>query len=84
MSYCKSLIVLMASVGLGSAGGIDELLSNASAVIEGSVVSAKVAASEISLQIRVSSTLLGKVSPTGTVDVTCNGLRDIQTGPRRR
>ena len=82
MSNFKSLVLLLAFAGLTSASGIEELLRHTSAVIEGAVISANVAPSETKLQIRVSSSLLGNVSPVGTVDVVCNGLRNIQPGPQ--
>lgn len=67
MRVCPLLLVLFfTTLTSGVATGIDELLGRASAVVEGAVMNSQVSGSATTLQIEVSSVLLGSVRHQGT------------------
>ena len=76
----KVIVLCIATLGVSSGAGIEELLLNASAVVEGAVVDVTIIGPEITLKLRVSSTLSGSIPEGATIPVTCNSLKNVQSG----
>ena len=79
--YTLTVILFLTTLKVTVADGIEELLTKASSVIVGSVMSAEVAGEAITLRIAVNEVLLGSVGPSRSITVRCNGLTNVLNGP---
>lgn len=81
MNGCKLLLLFVMMIQAAFGDSITNLLVKSTTVVEGSLVAVWTSGDETVLTINVSSVLAGEV-PSSTLQVSCNGIRNTQLGPR--